>query len=73
MKNIRQLFSAAVLTLVISSVTFAGDMWTPGFVNPPPPPGARGSESSLSNVEMTALDTLRVTAVLLCESMLSIF
>ena len=73
MKNIRQLFSAAVLTLAICSVAFAGDMWTPGVVNPPPPPEGGRVVSSTPNAEVTALDTLTETAVLLCESVLSLF
>lgn len=73
MKNIRQLFSAAVLTLAISSVAFAGDMWTPGIVNPPPPPGEGRAASSTLKVDVTALDTLTEAAMFLCESMLSRF
>ena len=73
MKNIRQLFSAAVLSLVISSVAFAGDMWSGGVVNPPPPPEGGRVASSTQNTEITAFDSLTETAVLLCERMLSLF
>lgn len=72
MKNIRQLFSAAVLTLVISSVTFAGEMWTPGVIIPPPPSGGRVA-SSTPKAEVTELDSLTETAILLFKSMLSLF
>lgn len=72
MKNIKQLFYAAVLTLVISSVTFAGEMWTPGIINPPPPSGGRVASSTLK-AEETALDTLTETTLLLFKRLLSLF
>ena len=72
MKNVRQLVSAAVLTLVISSVTIAGEMWTPGIDNPPPPTVGRDA-SSTSKVEVLALDSLTEIAVRLLTSMLAIF
>lgn len=72
MKNIRQRFFTAALTLVICSVTFAGEMLTSGVVNPPPPEGGKVAIST-PKAEVTALDTLSETTVLLFKSMLSLF
>ena len=38
MKNVKAMFGAITLGLILSSATFAGDVATPGYVPPPPPP-----------------------------------
>lgn len=73
MKNIRQLFFATVLTIVISITGVAGDMWTHGIGNPPPPPEGGRVATSDGNGEVTALDTLTETAMFLYKSTLSLF
>jgi hypothetical protein len=40
MKNAKAMFAAITLGLILSSVTLAGDVATPGYVPPPPPPAA---------------------------------
>ena len=40
MKKLQQLFASAVLTLVLSASTFAGDGIISPWVIPPPPPAA---------------------------------
>lgn len=72
MKNFRQLFTAAVLTLAISSVAFAGDMWTPGVINPPPPPVGGRATTSTPKVEVAEIDNLTLAALLLCKRMLTL-
>ena len=72
MKTIRQFFAAAVLTIAISSITLAGDMWTPGIVNPPPP-GAGRVASCPSREEMTQTERLIATVVVLYERILIFF
>jgi hypothetical protein len=51
MRRIRCLFSAVVLLAVLSSAAVAGDMQTPGYAGPLPPPPAS------SNTAAVALDT----------------
>ena len=38
MKNVKAMFGAITLGLILSSATLAGDVATPGYVPPPPPP-----------------------------------
>ena len=75
MKTIRQLLSAAVLTIVISGVAVAGDMWGAGVVNPPPPPPPGGGRAAASppTVDDATLDALTETVIILRKSMLSLF
>jgi hypothetical protein len=73
MQNIRQLFLATVLTLVISITGVAGDMWTTGVGNPPPQPAGGRVVSSDEIGDVTVLDTLTETALFLYKSMFSIF
>ena len=40
MKNVKSMFGAMALGLVLFSSAFAGDVSTPGYVEPPPPPSA---------------------------------
>jgi hypothetical protein len=72
MKRIRQLIVSTVFTVVVSSVALAGDMWTPGLTNPPPTGGGRVT-ISVSQNDITALDTVAETALLIYQSMLSLF
>ena len=37
MKNVKAMFAAMTLGLILSSAAFAGDVSTPGYVPPPPP------------------------------------
>jgi hypothetical protein len=38
MKQLKQLLAVTLLVLTISLSAYAGDMSTPGFTDPPPPP-----------------------------------
>ena len=40
MKKLQQLCMAGVFTLVLTTATFAGDISTGGFTQPPPPPAS---------------------------------
>lgn len=46
MKNVKSIFGAMILGLVLNSTAFAGDVSTPGFIPPPPPPTAATLEMS---------------------------
>ena len=48
MKNVRSMFGAMTLALILSSSVLAGEVSTPGYVPPPPP------EASLQENETTA-------------------
>jgi hypothetical protein len=37
MKNVKAMFGAITLGLILSTVAIAGDVSTPGYVPPPPP------------------------------------
>jgi hypothetical protein len=50
MKNVRAMFAAMTLGLILSSAAFAGEVNTPGYVPPPPPATA----ASLQEDETTA-------------------
>ena len=54
MKNVKAMFGAMTLGLILSSAAFAGDVSTPGYVPPPPPSTA----TSLQQDDMdTSADT----------------
>ena len=38
MKNVKAMFGAITLGLILSNATLAGDVATPGYIPPPPPP-----------------------------------
>lgn len=38
MKNVKAMFGALTLGLILSSTAIAGDVSTPGYLPPPPPP-----------------------------------
>ena len=42
MKNVKAMFGATILGLVLANAALAGDVTTPGYV-PPPPPSAAAS------------------------------
>lgn len=44
MKNVKSIFAAITLGLILSSVALAGDVSTPGFIPPPPPPAQQATE-----------------------------
>ena len=37
MKNVKAMFAAMTLGLILTSAAYAGDVSTPGYVPPPPP------------------------------------
>ena len=59
MKNLKSMFGAMTLGLILCSSAFAGDVSTPGYVPPPPP---RPSAATLENNEITAVDETSSTA-----------
>lgn len=46
MKNVKSMFAAITLGLILSCSTYAGDVNTPGFVPPPPPPITANTETA---------------------------
>lgn len=58
MKNLKSMFGAMTLGLILSSSALAGDVSTPGYIPPPPPPSA----ATLQNSGTTALDEISLTA-----------
>ena len=48
MKNVKAMFAAMTLGLILSSTAFAGDVSTPGYVPPPPPSPAASLDESLT-------------------------
>lgn len=57
MKNVKAMFGAITLGLLISSATIAGDVSTPGYV-PPPPTAAPLQEEEVISSGSFALDLL---------------
>ena len=45
MKNVKAMFGATILGLVLANAALAGDVTTPGYVPPPPPPSAVASNN----------------------------
>ena len=43
MKNVKAMFGATILGLVLANAALAGDVTTPGYAPPPPPPSAAAS------------------------------
>lgn len=58
MKNLKSMFGAMTLVLILCSSALAGDVSTPGYIPPPPPPSA----ATMENDEITALDETSSTA-----------
>ncbi|MDT5122463.1 MAG: hypothetical protein QOC96_1945 [Acidobacteriota bacterium] len=82
MKNLRQFCAAVVLTLVFTFSAFAGDMQTPGVVDPPPPPPSMMADTSTPSAtiatgtatqDVVAVDPVTEAALSLLQSVLSIF
>ena len=46
MKNVKSMFAAITLGLILSCSAYAGDVNTPGFTPPPPPPTVENSETT---------------------------
>lgn len=58
MKNVKAMFGAITLGLLLSGVTIAGDVSTPGYVPPPPPTAAPLQEEEVVSSESFAIDIL---------------
>ncbi len=62
MKNVKAMFGAITLSLILSSAALAGDVSTPGYVPPPPPSAAPLQETATddldSSSESLAIDLL---------------
>jgi hypothetical protein len=63
MKILRQSCSVAVLTVLLSASTFAGQVNCPGVVDPPPPP------TSETTATATTTDSLTTSVILLIVSL----
>jgi hypothetical protein len=84
-KNFRQFFATAVLILVLTFPAFAGEIQSPGVINPPPPPSQQSSvtgDMSMPGATATGdilipgaaeLDPVTEAALSLLQSILSIF
>lgn len=68
MKNMRLLCAAVMLTLVLASQTFAGQMETL-IVSPPPPSSAGQMQTGTSE----AIDPVTQIALSLLQSVMSLF
>jgi hypothetical protein len=53
MKNVKAMFGAITLGLILSSAAIAGDVSTPGYVPPPPP---RSTATPLQENQTDAAD-----------------
>lgn len=73
MKNLRQLCLAVVLTLVVATHTFAGNMHTTVTDPPPPPPSSEDTEGQMPTGSSEAVDPVTQMALNLVQSMLSLF
>ena len=63
MKNVKAMFAAVTLGLILSTATLAGDVATPGYLPPPPPPIAaplQDKETDAADISSTsfAIDLL---------------
>ena len=61
MKNVKAMFGAMILGLLLSSVALAGDVSTPGYVPPPPP--LPSTATSLQATETTAPDDISASGL----------
>jgi hypothetical protein len=72
MKNVKSMFGAMALGLVLFSSALAGDVSTPGYVAPPPPPSAapsvNGGTTLLSEASSTGF-----TLQILLEALSALF
>jgi len=80
MKALKAICTATVLALALSVPTYAGDILTPGVVNPPPPPGTSVvtepalGEISTYGVESTSLGVAETPGLIdLLWAIVSIF
>ena len=46
MKNVKSMFAAITLGLILSYSAYAGDVNTPGYTAPPPPTAVASSETT---------------------------
>lgn len=60
MKNVKAMFGAITLGLILSSAAIAGDVSTPGYVPPPPPAPLQENETDAADVDSSsfAIDLL---------------
>ncbi|MFN2493536.1 MAG: hypothetical protein ABR501_11720 [Pyrinomonadaceae bacterium] len=79
MKKLQQLCMAGVLTLMLTTATFAGDISTGGIAQPPPPPD-QSSETTPGDISTPGIQTPQATsdsvadiALNLLQTMLSVF
>lgn len=80
MKKLQQLCMAGVFTLVLATATFAGDIQTPGFTQPPPPPPDELSATTPGDIHTGGIlspqamsDSVADIALNLLQTMLSVF
>ena len=58
MKNVKAMFGAITLGLLLSTATIAGDVSTPGYVPPPPPITAPLQEEEIISSDSFAIELL---------------
>lgn len=82
MKKLQRLGIATVFTVVFTSATLAGEISTPGIVQPPPTPPPSSAmttrempigESSSTSEDVSETNSLTDVAVNLLQLMLSVF
>jgi hypothetical protein len=60
MKNVKAMFGAITLGLILSTTALAGDVSTPGFVPPPPPPTAAPLQETETDASDLSSESLTI-------------
>ena len=61
MKNVKSMFAAITLGLILSCSAYAGDVNTPGYAAPPPPPSAVANSETAAPGEINTPATSNLT------------
>ena len=64
MKNLKSMFGAMTLGLILSTTAFAGDVSTPGYVPPPPQPSGATLENRAAAPSATSPTALSIEILL---------
>ena len=70
MKNVKAMFGATILGLILANAALAGDVTTPGYAPPPPPPSAQASTETDNPDEIA---TPGLMTELLIEALLAFY
>jgi hypothetical protein len=64
MKNVKAMFGAITLGLMLSSAALAGDVSTPGYVPPPPPSTAATLQETATDDFDTSSESLAIELII---------